>query len=99
MLEYPRHFVAELASGKPVPLPADCKLEAKKSYIVLPMEAEKAVARSKLLPALMKDESSEAAEGQPEILLQRQFSRKGWKPSLRTIEEWSLAKKVPHWLF
>ncbi|XP_034690610.1 uncharacterized protein LOC117918211 [Vitis riparia] len=40
----------------------------------------------------------EALEGRPEYL-SRQFSGKGWKPSLDTIEEKKIEKKVPHWLF
>ncbi|KAH0470195.1 hypothetical protein IEQ34_001753 [Dendrobium chrysotoxum] len=99
MLEHPCHFVAELTNGRPVPLPADYKLETKKAYTVLPMMAGKAAARSKSLPTILKDESSELMEDGSEILLQRQYSSKGWKPSLGTIEEWSLVKKVPHWLF
>ncbi|XVE77545.1 hypothetical protein DITRI_Ditri13aG0071800 [Diplodiscus trichospermus] len=31
--------------------------------------------------------------------LSRQFSGKGWKPSLDTIKEKKVEKKVPHWLF
>ncbi|KAI0529435.1 hypothetical protein KFK09_001984 [Dendrobium nobile] len=99
MLEHPCHFVAEHTSGRPVPLPADYKLDAKMAYVVLPMTAGKVAARSKSLPTILKDESSELMEGGSEILLQRQYSSKGWKPSLGTIEEWSLVKKVPHWLF
>ncbi|XP_020589714.1 uncharacterized protein LOC110031024 [Phalaenopsis equestris] len=99
MLEHPSHFVAQLTSGKPVPLPADYKLEVEKTYVVLPMGTRKVGTRSKSPPNMMKDESSEGMDCQSEILLQRQYSKKGWKPSLRTIEEWALVKKVPHWLF
>ncbi|XP_072985213.1 uncharacterized protein [Typha latifolia] len=43
--------------------------------------------------------STEVFEERPEFL-SRQFSSKGWKPSLRTIEEKGLTpNKVPHWLF
>ncbi|OAY77367.1 uncharacterized protein LOC109709615 [Ananas comosus] len=46
--------------------------------------------------ATKADWSTEVFE-QPEYL-SREFSIKGWKPSLRTIEEKVLARKVPHWL-
>ena len=37
-------------------------------------------------------------EHRPEFL-SREVSSRGWKPSLRTIEERVLPKKTPHWLF
>ncbi|PWZ05634.1 hypothetical protein Zm00014a_042539 [Zea mays] len=37
-------------------------------------------------------------EHRPEFL-SRELSSRGWKPSLRTIEERVLPKKTPHWLF
>ncbi|KAL6902270.1 hypothetical protein ACP4OV_005146 [Aristida adscensionis] len=37
-------------------------------------------------------------EHRPEFL-SRELSCRGWKPSLRTIEERAAPKKVPHWLF
>ena len=37
-------------------------------------------------------------EHRPEFL-SRELSSKGWKPSLRTIEERVAPKKTPHWLF
>ena len=37
-------------------------------------------------------------EHRPEFL-SRELSSKGWKPSLRTIEERVAPKKMPHWLF
>ncbi|OVA16810.1 Protein of unknown function DUF4228 [Macleaya cordata] len=40
----------------------------------------------------------EVFEQQPEFL-SRQLSSKGWKPSLDTIKEKVIEKKVPHWLF
>lgn len=41
----------------------------------------------------------EGLDGTPEYL-SRQFSGKGWKPSLDTIEEKvTVERKVPHWLF
>ncbi|KAL7172040.1 hypothetical protein ACSBR2_031687 [Camellia fascicularis] len=39
----------------------------------------------------------EILEGRPEYL-SKQFSGKGWKPSLDTIKEKIVKKKVPHWL-
>ncbi|KAJ4956722.1 hypothetical protein NE237_013505 [Protea cynaroides] len=40
----------------------------------------------------------EALEERPEFL-SKQFSGKGWKPTLDTIKEKAMEKKVPHWLF
>ncbi|KAL4313121.1 hypothetical protein GQ457_01G054180 [Hibiscus cannabinus] len=42
----------------------------------------------------------ETGEGRPEYLI-RQYSGKGWKPSLDTIKEKMIERKikVPHWLF
>ncbi|CAK9145208.1 unnamed protein product [Ilex paraguariensis] len=40
----------------------------------------------------------EIVGGTPEYL-SRQFSGKGWKPSLDTIKEKKVKTKVPHWLF
>lgn len=37
-------------------------------------------------------------EHRPEFL-SRELSSRGWKPSLRTIEERAMPKKVSHWLF
>ncbi|KAL5700919.1 hypothetical protein ACHQM5_026316 [Ranunculus cassubicifolius] len=42
--------------------------------------------------------SLESLEERTEIF-SRQFSSKGWKPSLDTIKEKKLEKKVSHWLF
>lgn len=41
---------------------------------------------------------SEIMDGRPDYL-SRQLSGKGWKPSLDTIKEKRIEKKVPHWLF
>ncbi|WCJ22302.1 hypothetical protein M5689_004397 [Euphorbia peplus] len=41
---------------------------------------------------------SEDFENRPEYL-SRQFSGKGWKPSLDTITEKKVEKKKPHWLY
>ncbi|KAJ6329051.1 hypothetical protein OIU77_010677 [Salix suchowensis] len=53
-------------------------------------------------PAMEKYDSSEITEifeSRPEYL-SRQLSGKGaWKPSLDTIEEKKIEKKIPHWLF
>ncbi|XP_022152205.1 uncharacterized protein LOC111019977 [Momordica charantia] len=43
-------------------------------------------------------ETEMAAEGRPEYL-SRQFSGRGWKPSLDTIKEKKFEKKISHWLF
>ncbi|PKA56676.1 hypothetical protein AXF42_Ash012806 [Apostasia shenzhenica] len=105
MLEHPGHFVAELVGGaRPVALPADYELEKRTLYAVVPMAGGKAaMARSRSLPAAGRVDGSPAAEGMefgwpPELALQRQYSSKGWKPSLGTIEERCMVKKVPHWL-
>ncbi|PAN50036.1 hypothetical protein GQ55_9G503700 [Panicum hallii var. hallii] len=50
-----------------------------------------------------EEEEAEAArpdgfEHRPEFL-SRELSSRGWKPSLRTIEERVALKKTPHWLF
>uniref|UniRef100_A0A6N2MYT3 Uncharacterized protein n=1 Tax=Salix viminalis TaxID=40686 RepID=A0A6N2MYT3_SALVM len=45
------------------------------------------------------DELTEIFESRPEYL-SRQLSGKGtWKPSLDTIKEKKIEKKIPHWLF
>jgi hypothetical protein len=51
-----------------------------------------------------EDEAEAAArpggfEGHRPEFLSRELSSRGWKPSLRTIEERVLPKKTPHWLF
>ena len=51
-----------------------------------------------------EEEKAEAArpdgfEGHRPEFLSRELSSKGWKPSLRTIEERVAPKKTPHWLF
>lgn len=40
----------------------------------------------------------DSLESRPEYL-NRQYSGKGWKPSLDTITEKKIERKVPHWLF
>ncbi|XP_057424373.1 uncharacterized protein LOC130717971 [Lotus japonicus] len=43
---------------------------------------------------------AEMSEGRPEYLsLSRQLSGKEWKPSLDTIKEKNIEKKLSHWLF
>ncbi|CAN6313066.1 unnamed protein product [Urochloa humidicola] len=51
-------------------------------------------------------ESPEEEEARPDVFeehrpefLSRELSSRGWKPSLRTIEERVAPKKTPHWLF
>ncbi|KAI3991243.1 hypothetical protein MKX01_022464 [Papaver californicum] len=159
MLEHPQQVVVEfrplMNGNRPTPLPADKKLDMKKSYLMLPMKrgnstvtADDArqillkaktvlksgsiLSSSKLFPLLAficrpsinikvghglvshkEDKCSvkerektktlmelvpEVFEQEPEFL-SRQFSGKGWKPSLDTIVEKIIVKKVPHWLF
>ncbi|MCL7036092.1 hypothetical protein MKW94_018000 [Papaver nudicaule] len=159
MLEHPQQVVVEfrpLMNGdRPTPLPADKKLDMKKSYLMLPMkrgnstftadEARRILVKaktvlqsgsilssSKLLPlfalicrpsinikvghglVMQKQDNNSVKEQEktktlmelmPEVFqqepefLSRQFSGKGWKPSLDTIIEKRIEKKVPHWLF
>lgn len=51
-------------------------------------------------PRLMQPELdlAEVSEGRPEYL-SRQLSGRGWKPSLDTIVEKKIEKRVSHWLF
>ncbi|WOK96085.1 hypothetical protein Cni_G04792 [Canna indica] len=61
-----------------------------------------------LLPNVAGEESGQAGrvelpesdlfDGRPENWGGKYWS-KGWKPSLRTIEEVQLIKRIPHWLF
>nr|CAD1828548.1 unnamed protein product [Ananas comosus var. bracteatus] len=102
MLEHPQQFVIDVNSlttacgTKVTPLPADCMLDPGKVYAIVPMTR----GRNSLFPgncatgdeeviekekATKADWSTEVFE-QPEYL-SREFSIKGWKPSLRTIEE------------
>ncbi|XP_043721618.1 uncharacterized protein LOC122669050 [Telopea speciosissima] len=158
MLENPQQVVVEFQSlmagnWRPVPLPADKKLETYKIYLMLPMKGGKAAALSaedarhilskaklllrsqsflspaRILPLLARicpsgigmegdvvvshgqdcsqlekpevyklETLLEAFEERPEFL-SRQFSGKGWKPTLDTIKEKAIEKKAPHWLF
>uniref|UniRef100_A0A453ALH4 Uncharacterized protein n=4 Tax=Triticinae TaxID=1648030 RepID=A0A453ALH4_AEGTS len=64
------------------------------------------LARCRSMPASAQEQRGEAApllgglgDQQPEFLSQ-ELTRSGpWKPSLKTIEERVLPRKVPHWLF
>ncbi|XP_008786364.1 uncharacterized protein LOC103704729 [Phoenix dactylifera] len=68
-------------------------------------EKEKAVPAGRKDDSLMEREEAGGAEESPEVFgarsefLGRTVSGKGWKPSLRTIEEKALERKVSHWLF
>ncbi|XP_039056464.1 uncharacterized protein LOC120199471 [Hibiscus syriacus] len=156
MLEHPQHVVvefnAEIDQRRPIPLPADHKLDVKKLYVMLPVRRGKpitlsseearrvlssanSVSRSKsilssspkLLPLFSRictandhadraghkfplqkkertDERSDGAQSLTELFpessesrpeyLNMQYSGKGWKPSLDTINE-----KARHRLF
>ncbi|KAK8650655.1 hypothetical protein V6N13_140283 [Hibiscus sabdariffa] len=149
MVEHPQQVVVEFNAAinqkKPVPLPADHRLDIKKLYLMIPVKRGKpimlsseqvrrvllcanSVLRSKFLPlfsgicaandsidemghTVKKKESAderpdgvrcltellpESLESTPEYL-NRQYSGKGWKPSLDTIKEKKV--KVRHWLF
>ncbi|KAK8509798.1 hypothetical protein V6N13_093645 [Hibiscus sabdariffa] len=159
MLEHPQQVVAEFhaaVNGKrPVPLPADQKLDVKKVYVMLPVNRGKpttlsshdahrvlvsanSVLRSKpllsssrLFPLLARirlanhmqeteqkpplpekghvgeraeevgcltEILAESMEGLPEYL-NRQHSGKVWKPSLDTIKEKKVERKLSHWLY
>ncbi|KAL4377843.1 hypothetical protein GQ457_02G002260 [Hibiscus cannabinus] len=159
MLEHPQQVVAEFhaaVNGKrPVPLPADQKLDVKKVYVMLPVNRGKpttlssqdahrvlvsanSVLRSKpllsssrLFPLLARirlanhvqeteqkpplpekghggeraeevgcltEILAESMEGLPEYL-NRQYSGKVWKPSLDTIKEKRVERKLSHWLY
>ena len=70
--------------------------------------AEKPAQREATAAGSPEDEDEDEAEAarpadgfeehRPEFL-SRELSSRGWKPSLRTIEERVLPKKTPHWLF
>nr|XP_010938299.1 uncharacterized protein LOC105057398 [Elaeis guineensis] len=68
-------------------------------------EKEKEVLGGRKDDGLMEREEMGGAEWSLEVFgaerefLRRQFSSKGWKPSLCTIEEKALERKVSHWLF
>ncbi|OAY48747.1 uncharacterized protein LOC110614583 [Manihot esculenta] len=149
MLEYPQQVVVEfrpdLSEKRPIPLPADNKLDMKKVYVMLPMKRGKPaslsseqarhvvsvlgsrslLSSSRFLPLFAricpaggieegqtttkfvserKENDSELMlaemlENRPPEYLSRQLSGKGWKPSLDTIKEKKVEKKIPHWLF
>ncbi|XP_027353405.1 uncharacterized protein LOC113863850 [Abrus precatorius] len=153
MLEHPQQVVVEFHSAvnqkRPTPLPADKKLEMKKTYVMLPVKPGKPVGLSSedsrrmilivdsalhsnylmrssgFLPwfarlfhpgnasigdaAMLKVENveerygfsellQETIEGRPEYM-SRQLSGKGWKPSLDTIKEKKVKRKMLRWLF
>ncbi|KAE8685184.1 hypothetical protein F3Y22_tig00111100pilonHSYRG00158 [Hibiscus syriacus] len=124
MLEHPQQVVVEfnatINQKRPIPLPADHKLDVKKIYVMLPVRRGKPITLSseearRVLSngtghkfPLQKKESAderpdgvrssmelfpESSESRPEYL-NMQYSGKGWKPSLDTINE-----KVRHRLF
>ncbi|XP_027367486.1 uncharacterized protein LOC113873531 [Abrus precatorius] len=153
MLEHPEQVVVEFNAAvkqkRPIPLPADKKLEMNKVYLMLPVRRGKPLGLSgeesrrillmvnsalqskylvcspRFLPWLTrlcqtttivepqrkeeemgkKEERCDFSEFLPELLegrpeyLNRQLSGKGWKPSLDTIKEKHIEKKLTHWLF
>ncbi|XP_037483397.1 uncharacterized protein LOC119362301 [Triticum dicoccoides] len=75
-------------------------------------EARRALTASRLLawcrsmPVSAQEQRDEAAPllgglgGHQPVFLSQELTRSGpWKPTLRTIEERVLPRKVPHWLF
>ncbi|KAE8671267.1 GTP-binding protein SAR1A-like [Hibiscus syriacus] len=159
MLEHPQQVVAEFHTAvngkKPIPLPADQKLDEKKVYVMLPfnrgkpttfssdgarrvlvsansvLRSKRLVSSSRLFPLLARicpanhmremeqksplQEKGNVGERAEEVgcsmelvpesmeglgeYLKRQYSGKGWKPSLDTIKEKKIERKVSHWLY
>ncbi|KAK9086322.1 hypothetical protein Syun_028716 [Stephania yunnanensis] len=159
MLDHPQQVVVEFESirrgTRPVPLPADKKLEKKKVYVMLPMKqgrvaplsAEEARRLLLMVKPIWKSSSRTAltlptlrilplfaqmcthvgnivegshddqivlnrnvdCDNKDEVIsdgfserseaFSRQFSGRGWKPSLDTIKEKNVHKKISHWLF
>ncbi|XP_057440699.1 uncharacterized protein LOC130732724 [Lotus japonicus] len=151
MLEHPQQVVVEFHSAlnhqkRPTPLPADKKLEMKKTYVMLPMKRGKPVGLSGedchrvlsivnsslhsnylmcsgFLPWIarvfktespangvaetlqIKEERYDFSEFLPEMIeerpeyMSRQLSGKEWKPSLDTIKEKKIKKKLSRWFF
>ncbi|XP_052481775.1 uncharacterized protein LOC105762457 isoform X2 [Gossypium raimondii] len=107
-------YHAAVNEKKPVPLPADHKLHVAKVYVMLPVkqgkpttlsseEARRVLGKGNGRERLEEVGSStelipESMEGRVEYM-NRQYSAKGWKPSLDTIKEKQIETKVPHWLF
>ncbi|XP_022770844.1 uncharacterized protein LOC111314084 [Durio zibethinus] len=159
MLEHPQQVVVEFHAAvnekRPIPLPADQKLDVKKVYILLPvkrgkpamlsseearrvllsansvLKSKSLLSSSKFLPwfanicpaiyveeigqefPLQKKENvyerpeevrcltevfPESLESRPDYL-NKQYSGKGWKPTLDPIKEKKVERKVPHWLY
>ena len=78
------------------------KLSSKKGREEAASDVSSAQREATTEPA--EEEKAEAArpdgfEGHRPEFLSRELSSKGWKPSLRTIEERVAPKKTPHWLF
>nr|KYP47562.1 hypothetical protein KK1_030757 [Cajanus cajan] len=141
MLDHPQQVVVEFHSAvnqkRPSPLPADEKLEVKKTYVMVPVMRGKPVGLSSedsrrillivnsslhskyfvsssgLLPWFAglfqrkeEVEKREEREGFCEFLaegregyMSRQLSGKGWKPSLDTITEKKVKRKLSRWFF
>ena len=80
------------------------KLSSKKGREEAASDVSSAQREATTEPAEEEEEEAEAArpdgfEGHRPEFLSRELSSKGWKPSLRTIEERVAPKKTPHWLF
>ncbi|KAG1338763.1 hypothetical protein COCNU_04G010690 [Cocos nucifera] len=69
------------------------------------VKEKKVMAERKDDKSMEREEKVGGFEWSPEVFgaepefLSRKFSTKGWKPSLRTIEEKAMVRKASHWLF
>lgn len=87
-----------LSSSKFLPFlaricPATTAVDGKRFVLPKKENTERAEAQRKVA-----EFQPENMDGRPEFLC-RQYSGKGWKPSLDTIKEKKVERKVGHWLF